>query len=169
MKVTYSVTKEDFWNFIKFISHKTTEGKRRRLFSNILILFSGVVFFYLTKLVDINNSILYSSTWTIGLLIGNYISHYPMLKRRAFKSAKTEKGILDEQTIEIKLEGISKITHSSNCFYKWAAINRIDIIDEYIFVVVNKTNGIVIPKRVFKSKNEAIQFYNIAIEYFKSS
>lgn len=169
MKVTYSITKEDFWNFIKFISYKTTEGKRRRMFSFIILLFIGVLFFYLTKLVDINNSLLYSSGLTIGLLIGNYISHYPMVKRRAFKSAKTEKGILDEQTIEIKLEGISKVTHSSNCFYKWTAISRIDMIDEYIFVVVNRSNGIVIPKRVFKSKNEAIQFYNTAIEYFKSS
>ncbi len=169
MKVTYSITKEDFWNFIKFISYKTTEGKRRRMFSNIVLLFIGVVFFYLTKLVNIDNSILYTSALIIGLLIGKYISHYLMVKKRVFKSATTEKGLLDEQTIEIKLEGISKVTHSSNCFYKWTAISRIDMIDEYIFVILNRSNAIIMPKRVFKSKNEAIEFYNTAIEYFKSS
>ncbi|PAB61154.1 YcxB family protein [Anaeromicrobium sediminis] len=169
MKITYSITKEDFWNFNKFISHQTTEGKRNKMFSNILILISAGVFFHFTKLVDINDSILLTIAWILGLSIANYITRYPMAKRRAFKFAKTEKGILDEQTIEIKLEGISKVTHSSNNFYKWTAISRIDMIDEYIFVFLNKRKGIVIPKRVFKSENEAIQFYNTAIGYFKSS
>jgi hypothetical protein len=76
--------------------------------------------------------------------------------------------VLNEQTVDIDSNGISRITHSHDVFSKWSAVSKIEMINEYIFIFFNKSTGTIIPKRIFNSPNEVTQFYNAIANYFEA-
>lgn len=162
MKITYSITKEDFWNYNKHAHYNNPKAKRSLVIANIFFMISTLGIFYLT------NSIISTLIFGIGVLLIQFLIRYPLSKRNIFKFAENEKGILDEQTIEIGPEGVSRVTHSDSGISKWTAVSKIEMTDEYIFIFFNKVTAIIIPKRIFKTEDEAIQFYNTANNFFET-
>lgn len=161
MKITYSITKEDFWNYNKHVYYSTREGKKQ-----IVLLFICAPISLFTFNIYSTNSKLLSLLSAISVIMFSYYVGFYRFKKKIFKFAKNEKGILDEQTVDIDSNGISRITHSHDIFSKWSAVTKIEMIDQYIFIFFNKSTEIIIPKRIFKTENEAIQFYNMSNDFF---
>jgi len=163
MKITYTVTKEDFWNFNKHINYDTRESKLKLAISMLLYIFACMLIYYLTY------SIIAAIVIPIPAFLLMLYMRYPNFKRKVYKYAEYTLGILDKNTLEIKEEGISITSFTYNRFYKWSIISSIKITDNYLFIFFNKMSGIIVPKRVFSSEDQVIRFYNVATTFIEKS
>ncbi|MCT4596213.1 MAG: YcxB family protein [Anaeromicrobium sp.] len=162
MKITYDIRKEDYWNFNKYVMYNNFRTKITIILSIIL----GTIAAYIS-IRAITNSNLYSLAWAFTSFGIIYYIMIHCTRKRAFKFAEDEGGILGKHTIEISEEEIIENTYYNSSFHLWSDIKNIEITEEYIFIFTSKIQAYAIPRRAFKTENEAIRFYNFLIRHFK--
>lgn len=164
MKITYDTTKEDYWNFNKYVMFKNPK-MRISIFSSIflfiLIVFIGI-FIY-------TDSLIYSIVTTILATLIFVIITQKSTKRRIINLVENEDGILGEHTIEINKDELKEYTKNNSSSWNWNGIKSIEDNEDYIFIFINNLLGHVIPKRGFNSQEECKKFYNLAKEYHEET
>lgn len=160
LRITYSITEKDVWEFSKYINFRTFAFK-----FYVLLIF----LFHLAIILSIFYEI-YSIYALYGLITGDIIGFYfkySVTKKRLIKDARSE-GTFNERIVQVNTEGISVMTNNFNNFLKWETVHTIEILDKYIYILFSSRAGIIVPKRSFNSENEAIKFYNIANDFFNA-
>ncbi|MCT4595988.1 MAG: YcxB family protein [Anaeromicrobium sp.] len=162
MKITYSISKEDLWNYNKHVLYNNFKGKLNLVLSIIVLpILIYIAIFYVA------NSKIGALVASGFILVFAYYMRFPYLKKKVFKLAESGKHILEEKTLEIEMEGISQVSCCTNGSYKWNAIHKIEMTHKYVFIFVDQVTAIIIPKRIFKLEDEFILFYNTAMKYFQ--
>ncbi|PAB61076.1 YcxB family protein [Anaeromicrobium sediminis] len=162
MKITYDTTKEDYWNFNKYVKYNNFRTKMTIILAIILVPITIYI-----SLGAITNSKIYS---LVCAVISFGIIYYIMVhgtRKRAFKFAEDEGGILGKHTIEVSEEGITEKTYYCSRFHIWNSVKNIEMTEEYIFIFLSEIQAYPIPKRAFKTENEAVKFYNFLIRHFQ--
>lgn len=163
MKITYSITKEDFWNYSKYVRFKSPRFKISLVFAILSWLMAPTGMFILFKSIKI------SLLTVMPIIIIHLVYLYPLAKYAAFKYIDSDKNALSEQTVYITPEGVSKSTNFQQIFSKWYIVNKIEMTTNYILIYSNPVTAIIIPKRIFNTEDEALKFYDTANNYLKDS
>lgn len=163
MKITYSLTKEDLWNIRKSSKSRSKKFKITCL-SGIIIFISSV-----NAAFKFFKSITLSILSVIPIILLYFLVKSPKSKHAYIKSLPDNDNALKERTIEIDPEHISTSTNFQKSSSKWALVNKIEMTDKYIYIFFLKEAGLFIPKRIFNSESEAVQFYNTATIYFENN
>lgn len=162
MKVTYELTREDFWNFNKFV----TMSNPKYRFNYILSLAVPALAIAITLGFMGRVLILILVATILGGSLGAYLI-YMISKRRVLKLPISKPGTLGEHTIEISVEGLAEKTEVNDSFYKWEGVRKIQTDKSYICFFIDTFMAYTIPKRAFSSSNDADNFYNTALGYWK--
>jgi hypothetical protein len=163
MKISYEITREDYWNFTKYgILH--IPNLRNQVIESILT--PSIIVFWLGIREGLSTfNILFNIIeaivlFSLGML---YIK-----KSHAMKFKDSDKpGILCEHTSEITVNGFREQTKFNDSFESWERVRHIESDKNYIYIYTCFSTGNLIPKRAFTSNEDAEQFYNTAVSYWK--
>lgn len=165
-KVTVDVTREDYWKFNLF-GLMTVRALRRTLIFNMsampVLSFIVLLIFGIAKDIPIFISLVLAII--IGALLDLLILY--ITKMRIMKMPEKKSGILGEHTIIIDEKGIDETSVIGDVSYIWTSISSIEQNKDYIFIFVSNLSGHIIPKRYFASEEEANEFYQLAMKYWK--
>ena len=156
MKITFNLTKEDYWNFTKY--DLLNNSKVRKYF---LILMSIIVVVTIIK----DSPIIFKIGLTaVEVILGYFVFMY-ILKKQTISFINNNKELLCDHTIEISEEGIKETTEEEEEFDYWKEIKSVEENKDYIFIFIDTDMTHIIPKRAFKDISESKKFYNNSIEY----
>lgn len=162
MKVTFDVNREDFWNLNKFIALHI----RRFRVVTILYMLAGPIGVALGGwFSDIDLLIMILLTVIVGPLISLLL--YKLTKNRIMQLPNLNSGTLGEHTIEINEAGLIEKTNVNDGFCSWAGVKDVLSNKYYIFIFIDTLMAHIIPKRAFSSEEEAENFYQSALTYWK--
>lgn len=136
-------------------------------FSQALGIFSALVLVLVWPDWSSIERILFFIVMCLLWLIG-YPSYYRWtIKRNARRiySQSESKSVLGAHTIAIGPEGVSERTAVGESRIAWSGIERIEDDDEYLFLYIGPLVAHVIPKRAFKTAEDANAFLHQAQSY----
>jgi hypothetical protein len=160
IKVNIEITREDYWQLNKY---GLLNRNRRVIFLYLL----GMPIFMFVLFLIMKLPIIYSLVTSIILGSAVNVFSYVRMKRRVKRLPSEKSGVLGSHLIELTEEGASEKTSVNFNFYNWDGINSVEENSDYIFIFIDKLLCHIIPKRDFKSKDEAHQFYIAAKAYFE--
>lgn len=162
MKLAFRLEKEDILRCREYSCSKSQDFKR--CVSSFILSSIGLPI----GLFIIFNSIKISLIVTIPMMLLHILALHPGPRRTAFKAVEDHYE-LQKQSVTISPDGISKSTNFQESFYMWNSIAKIENTNEYIYLFTNELMTIIVPKRIFNIKDEALKFYNTALDYFENN
>lgn len=167
MKIDIDINKNDYWICNKYMVFNTPKIRN----TYIILLIAFPVFMIVLLSILLNNTItIYFSIFT-GFLIGIIADIFwiYLVKRQVMKFPDNKKGLLGKHTIEIIETGVNESTSVNEGFTYWKGIKEINQDKNSIYIILDTLMALIIPKRSFSSENEAIEFYNKALEYWTNN
>jgi len=155
MKVSVTVTKQDFWEINKYAMLRRPKF-RRATWLNLIVFPLAAIALY--KILG--------SSWpysiAVGLVFGiaaDLLMIY-MTKRKVMRVIGDDHPVLGERTIEIGETGIYESSDKGEAQYAWQAVEEIKQDKKHMYIFIGQAQGLVVPKRYFASNEEAEQFMN---------
>lgn len=166
MKVKIDINPVDYWNFNKFVMLKEPTARRNFIITmiiNPLIILTSLLF--IGSILQISISVVL----IIAIILGAIADLHIIYKKRShiMKTSYNNQGILGEHTIEINEKGVRETTSVNDAFNKWEGIYKVTQNSEYIYIFLNSMLAHLIPKRAFNSIDEANEFYNKSVDFWK--
>ncbi|URZ01248.1 YcxB family protein [Clostridium felsineum] len=160
MEINYQISREELVNF--HTNHITeTKNYKYAIIGNTFFLFLLVFF----VLIVSKNSLYTLSTIVMCLIFLVFRKKYMLhrIKKRLLKIFSFEKyNNYFQPTILVVIEdGLNLSTNLSQRIYKWASLNKIYLIDNYIFIQTNSHDDLLIPTNAFKDSKDKEFFINI--------
>lgn len=145
MEVRYTNTKEDLLAFNEHHLANSQIYQRRRIINLYVTPFVVLVLFCLIAFFTEKTS------YYVGSVIGalaSYLWSFLAYKRYAKKCADVfQKEVFCEHKVVISDIGISESTENSSSQFNWAALDKIESNEDYIFIYNTPATAFVIPKR----------------------
>ncbi len=160
----FSLTKEDFVNYHSYVMWDAPENKRKKIKYYTRQLIPILIFiaaFYYTGIFERNNKFI--------LLISGFILLTSLLSLLGIRSntiKQAEKTATDpnnnsiflETTMTVSRNGITTKDELTETIFQWKAFIKKQESEKYYFLFTSSIQAIIIPKRVFKNRDENIQF-----------
>ncbi|MBR1942375.1 YcxB family protein [bacterium] len=157
LSVSYQYTKQDIANFV--LDSYSFEKVRCTLFLifNISAFTIGVIFLFMHKI-------------PLGVLfIGVSLVAFPIVLYASYVTAKNSLKIITNVVCTLKDEGLSFMSNLGDNLIAYNDICDVKVTEELIFVYVDKNSTVIIPKRVFKSLDKALDFAALLTERYKNA
>lgn len=162
MKVVTNITPDDCWNFTKYNIRYDSKAKFK-FYTNVIAIIFLVAFISFLDFESMEQVIL-------QIILSIPMSYYLMLffmKLGIKKFSKRNEGIIGEHSIEISEEGVREITKVNDSLNLWNGITKIKQDNSYIYIYIKEFEAHIIPKKSFKSEEEANSYFNDALKYWK--
>ena len=162
MKVTYEVTREDYWNYHKFVMMSNPKF-RFNFILNLAVppLLIPIILGFMGK-----DLVFIVVATILGGSLGAFLI-YKISKSQIMKLPDSKPGTLGEHTIEINVEGLVEKTAVNESFYRWEGIRKIQSNRLYCYFFIDTFVAHIIPNRAFTSEAEFDVFYNKALDFWK--
>jgi hypothetical protein len=161
LNISFNFTKEDIWNYGKYITFKIPKFKRRFIL-NILMVPIVICTLGYTMNFTIPLFILYG----VGLTFLYIFILYGVLKSKIIKLNSGEGGLLGKHIVEVGVNGIKENIKDREENHSWADITKIIQDKKNIYLHWSEISAHVIPKRAFEKDEELKLFFSIASDYF---
>jgi len=162
LKVVTNITPDDCWNFTKYNIRYDSKAKFK-FYTNVIAVIFLVAFMSYLDSESMGQVIL-------RIVLSIPMSYYLMLflmKLRIKKFSKRNEGIIGEHSIEISEEGVREITKVNNSLNLWNGITKIKQDNSYIYIYIKEFEAHIIPKKSFKSEEEANSYFKDALKYWE--
>jgi YcxB-like protein len=172
MEITYYVTEKDLIIANRFARKTSPLIKRINNITMFIVVLAPCMGFLLRGQFTVFSIVLMlMEILTMVLFVfGGLKIAYPLMDKYSIKLLKKKNnGVLGEHKIQITEERMIESTSINESHITWAAIERVDENDEYIFITTTARGTYNIPKRDFVSSDDATQFYNQARIYNEKS
>ena len=166
MEVTYTLTPNDLVRFNNFLLRRSPV----LLFRLILAcLFVPVVALAVAALmpggiqltpVTLLATLLLTALWTLLL--------FSSTKRAVIKRNKDTPGVLGLRTVRIGPGGVQAQTSVADTTLKWASFTEITDDPTYVFLLMSRTYGVIVPKQAFGTAEASGAFLEAARLYWAS-
>jgi uncharacterized protein YneF (UPF0154 family) len=159
LKVKANLTVDDYWNYDKFII--LTKPK---LILKLIISLACMPICILALGIMLKLSIVYCIVITIiGGGIFDYI-YMKLMKKKMDKNLNNKKGYICEHDFEISEAGFYKKNNVYEKLFTWNCIKYVTEDLKNIYIFTGKAYAEIIPKASFVSKDEAKNFFDLALE-----
>ncbi len=111
-----------------------------------------------TLLLRVSNGKLRTADWVIAAAWATGL----FLFLPVFLRLRTKKGV---RTLTVTPEGISTRIGRLSGDVPWEKVARIDVTDEYVFIMRTNLNAFVIPHRAFSDNNRRVEFISLCNNY----
>jgi YcxB-like protein len=168
MEITYYVTAKDLIISKRFTRNISPLIKRIDNIMIFVIILIPCIAFLLRGQFTVGHIILMLIEiliLSLFIFVGLKIQ-YSLMDKYSIKLLKKNNGILGEHKIQLTEEEIIESTSINKTHHKWAAIERVDENDDYIFITTTAGGTYNIPKRDFASTDSAREFYSQSLIYF---
>jgi len=167
MQVDFQITLEDVATLSVYHARTSKHTRRRMLFSQSLGIFSAFVLVMVWHDWTSVERVLYFIVMCLLWLIGYPIYYRWAIKRNARRiySQSESKSVLGEHTIAIAPDGVSERSAVGESRIAWSGVERLEEDGEYIFLYIGPLVAHVIPKRAFKTTEDANAFLHQAQSY----
>lgn len=162
MKITFDFNKDDIWSYGKHITFNLAKFKRR-LILNVAMVPIFVIAIGYTRKFSLPEYILYIVGFS---LLYVYVLN-SVLRNKMIKINSGKGGPLGEHTVEIDASGITEKLPDKQSTHSWNEIIKIEEDKKYIYIQWSETSAHAIPKRAFKTMEDATAFYNAALNNWK--
>ncbi|MEL7569880.1 MAG: YcxB family protein [Eubacteriaceae bacterium] len=166
MEVKFNLTNDDYWNIHKASTLIKLPVIRQQIITNYIAMPILFLLLQMIFVLPIEVRIILYTFFMFLFFLCLYIARR-MMVLYILKYDKT--GIAGEHTVKISSEGISDATPFGNEYHIWRGILLAAKNKDYVFVYMSTASVIIIPKRAFETKDEAEEFYNKAVEYWKAA
>jgi len=169
MEINYHLTEDDYINFnLYHMNHSKTGIRALRVQRFLLPVFFIALSYFMAIILDTSPVFLLVYGFLISIL---WVIFYPKYFNRTIaKNVKKmlkegdNKGILGDQHMSIKDEGIVVTTKMGETKVNWAGINILKEDENNFYLYVGAMNAYLIPKRQITVSNELRAFVNAKIE-----
>ena len=172
ISLRYSLTPQDFIAYFKFVQLEAP-GKKKAIYKTylpILLVFSFIILLNIITSI-FNGKIDYTIFITIFVFVLIFFAIKFGIKSKINKlgsayAANSENASLFNMTDYIFSEtGVFVKDDIKETKFKWAAFIKIIETDGYYYLFVHSTNGLIIPKKVFRSQVEKEKFQQLLSQY----
>jgi|SRR5438128_771209 len=164
MEITYSLTREDYFQFNKFLA------KRTRGYYTYPAACGAIAAATCTLLVRTLSD--FSLSWVILLVLtaGGLGSAFQfILMRRCLRRLPANADHLGTLAVRVEPEGVWGKTAISEGMLQWKGISQVVENPDYVYLLVDRHAGFIIPKRVFADLAAGKTFIDTARSYWESS
>jgi hypothetical protein len=166
VELTITLNEKDYWQFSKFFTHKPKKslGQRNlsRLFSLLTWVLFGVFIAYMYKEVLKREGSIIEILWPMLIVAITFlaIAYFYTLKFRKNLTPKPGGFILGTTKFKFTENGIEEEGENYKTSMSWGGV--LNILNElnYIYIVLDTAAAYIIPKRIFNSEDQAIEFFN---------
>lgn len=176
MRVTYELTEENYRRFYKLAlaRHSYASSKLFRTgdpYLDLALLYAMTTLclcLLFSLVVRASDGASYSLPF--ALLVG--VGYYSVERLRAGSRARRmfyELGVGGEYTVEITPEGLDTLARGGNSFVFWEYVSEVVEDDHCVYLFTGATDGCMVPKSAFSSREEAATFSSSADSFWKGS
>jgi hypothetical protein len=167
MELTFSITREDFWQFHKFYFERRGSFKRAALIFSISASLTGLA-------LGVNGKLPWWGLLGIVVVAAPLGPLYARFcrwrcKRSIMRLLAKGDPHSGEQSLRINAEGVFIKSHNFEGTTRWGAVREIVETEEYIFILVDALSGLIIPRRVFPDPSSADAFVSLANSFRKNA
>ncbi|MEO8770165.1 MAG: YcxB family protein [Ferruginibacter sp.] len=171
VSLKYAITKEDYSNYYTYVMWDAPGNKKKRLYYYgkqvlpiILLLFA---FYYTGFLQRSDKFILIVTGFLVATTLLSFLGVRTATMRQADKVAEDpgNSSIFLEHMVTVSDTGINIKDELKEVRFQWAAITKKLESKNYYFLFHNSIQAIIIPKRVFISQDEKLQFEKILSQH----
>jgi hypothetical protein len=171
VSLKYSLTKEDYVNYYTYMWWDAPGKQRKRLLYYVRQLLPLLLFFiafYYTGLLERSGRFILI---TFGLLLATTLLSFIGVRTNTMRQA--EKITEDPENASFFLEvtaivsetGISMKDELQETKFQWRAFTKKLESRNYYFLFINSMQALIIPKRIFNSPEEKLQFERLLTQY----
>jgi hypothetical protein len=172
MEIAVKVTRRDFWQFFKFAMVRKPSFRDIVLkFSALIIALFFVIVFGMRNTFGLN--ILASLLLTLlaallAILIGTLLQSW-VWRLRILKLSPDKPRLFGKYSLAIDGEGLHVKSNLNEGFNAWRDVWDITEAGDYIFIFVDQHLAHIVPKRAFKSPNDAYDFLHLIKLFWQSA
>ncbi len=164
MTLNFTFTKEDYITFSTYTYQKLCKSNNKpvKVIVNMLIwCVLTIVFLTLFRMAgarfggfDVSSAVLTAIPFVVFIV--TVLLHQMRFRRNAMPD---ENGIvLGNKRLELTQEGIVEHSEFAQCKYKWAALQGVDEHQGNLYLFIDNSIAVVIPKTAFISEQERVDF-----------
>lgn len=164
MKVTFTLTPEDIYQFGKFVQFRSTRAKLGFLSIPITwgVIASATAIGAALSLI----SVVVAGLWWFAIGV---IAVYVTLKGSGRRRFATDGLRMRERNVSIGEQGVHDATEISDEFFAWKAFLEITQSRNQFYLFIDRYEAVVVPKRAFPSPEQAQQFFETAMSFWKAA
>ena len=98
----------------------------------------------------------------LTFLVNSYVFRKSIPKRR-------HNGMLGSHKLTLTPKGLWEVTSANESLSYWHGIDRVEENEDYIFIFTTPINTHIIPRKIFKNREEGERFYELAKQYHHDS
>ena len=164
MKITYETSREDFWNFSKYVAMRIPTYRRNILGNMIAPPLVGALVMYALGL-----PLILTLAVTLGLIAMIPLAFLAISKRQVTSLLSGTPGLLGEHTITIDSKGFREETLVNDSSTSWSGVVDITENQEYIFIFIEVHMAHVMPKRAFHVPDKTRVFFEAARTFWEDA
>ncbi|WP_075618288.1 YcxB family protein [Paenisporosarcina indica] len=170
MEISYNLTEDDYISFNLYHMNNSKTGIRAlRIQRFLLPVFIIALSYFMTLILDTSlsamlvTSLLFSIVWII--FYPKYFTRTIAKNVKKMLKEGDNKGILGDQHMSIKEDGIVVTTKFGETKVSWEGLKTLKEDDNNFYLYVGAMNAYLIPKRQIAVSNELRTYINSKIEY----
>ena len=171
VSLKYAITKEDYANYYTYVTWDASGNKRKRLLyyaKQLLPILILILAFYYTGFLHRSDKFI---LLVVGFLVATTLLSFLGVRTATMRQA--EKIAVDPANSSIFLEHLVSISDSGIIIkdelkeirFQWTAIIKKLESQNYYFLFHNSIQAIIVPKRVFISQDEKLQFEKLLSQH----
>jgi len=162
MNIKTNITLEDYTAFVKHVARSVSVTDGDRLVRMFIAVAFGLGIGFVVSLFNISWKPTILAAMVCGALGGGFLLMVAVssaTRKQLRRMRPAEDGyVLGSQETSIEEPGIRQQSSRHQSFFQWSLVRGIKITDQHIFVMVDRTAGIILPKPAFSSDTELQQF-----------
>ena len=169
MEVEYELTPDDLYHYQWRACTQSTFAKRAKLKVYLAVFFLFFVLSFLSGLgSDGFDFSRVSLIWMVPFfLVAIALWVYEKRQTRRLildflKEEKPDRGLLGAHKISLNEAGLVEITAVNESRHSWVGVDRVEHDQKYIYIYTAPHAALIIPKRAFRTSQEAESFYQLA-------
>jgi hypothetical protein len=157
MIVQTNTTNEDWIAYSKFIRRRVMHGAKNRAQACLLCVCFGVVLGLTISIGKFQIDLL-----NVGIGFFGFAFLIVIFTRSQLKNMQPASDgiVLGQHSITIDYEGIRASGINAESLFRWKAVRSAAVTDGHIFIMVDNTAAIIVPRRSFTSDSEREGFLN---------
>lgn len=166
MKLTYTLTEQDYIDFNLYTFKKSPTMQKRLLKQRV----TGPVLFIIATIIFPRITDISRMTWAVFFLTASaaWYFYYPKKMEKALRKTtlmqlneREDDKLLSETQMILTEEGIRIKRESSESVFNWDAFKKVEQSDKQIFIFSRNIAVHIIPKMAFSSSAEMEEFLSI--------
>ena len=171
VSLRYAITKEDYVNYYAYVTWDAPGNAKKRLIyyaRQILPILLFIFAFYYTGLFERNSKFI---LLIVGFLIATSLLSLIGVRTNAIRQAEKiaddpgNSSIFLEAVVVVNETGITVKDELMETKYQWKAFTKKLESQNYYFIFHNSIQALIIPKRVFNTTDQKLQFEKLLGQY----